>query len=54
MKIDLSSALFNKMDEFPLIDPNIDLSIIEAYIPFPGMIVDVATSMANYYPMCLG
>lgn len=57
MKIDLSHLnhqLSNFDPGFPLIEPSIDLDLAEAYIPFPGMIVDVATSMANYYPMCMG
>lgn len=55
MKIDLTSVMINKVDPFfPLIDPSIDLDLVEAYIPYPGMVVDVATSMANYYPLCMG
>jgi hypothetical protein len=54
MKIDLSSVMFDKLDSFPLIDPNIDIDLSEAFIPFPGMIIDTATAIANYYPLCLG
>jgi hypothetical protein len=61
MTIDLSSIKAPEIDltllEFERVLETIDfadLAILEAYVPFPELIVDVTTAIGNYYPMCLG
>jgi hypothetical protein len=54
MKIDSSSAVLEKAEIFPFMESNIDLDLIEAMTPISGTIVDVATTVANYYPMYMG
>jgi hypothetical protein len=55
MNIDLSSAMLDQVETLsPILPPIVDLELTASSTPIPGLVMDVATAVANYYPMFMG
>jgi hypothetical protein len=55
MNIDLSSAMLDPVETLsPMIPPIVDLELTAGSMPIPELVMDVATAVANYYPMFMG
>jgi hypothetical protein len=54
MNIDLNSTMLDQVETLPsMLPPIVDLELT-ASTPIPGLVMDVATAVANYYPMFMG
>src|ERR1700761_393590 len=54
MNIDLNSTMLDQVETLPSMLPPIVDELTASSTPIPGLVMDVATAVANYYPMFMG